>query len=109
MIAGLFSGPFLQHALLPMIALEVMIVAFYILYVTRIWPEMPWREAVIYAPLAIPLGFLLFFVLLNLVSRPSPPLSSFADKLALVAGTPWLAGMVTGAITYRLIRRRRSR
>ena len=106
MMGELPADVFLQEALLPLVALEVMIVAFYIVYVTRIWRGMPWREAVIYAPLAVPLGFLLFFVIAN-AAAGGRPLASFAAPLAMVTLVPWLAGVVAGAVAYWRVKQRR--
>lgn len=105
MIGPLPVDLFLQEALLPMVALEVMIVAFYVLFAIRIWPGMPWREAVIYAPLAVPLGFLIFFLLAS--AAGGSRLASAIGPLALVTIVPWLAGIATGAITYWRVTRRR--
>ena len=106
MIGDLPVDVLLRDALLPMVALQVMIVAFYIIYVSQTWRGMPWREAVIYAPLAIPLLFAALFVLANIASG-SRPLTDFLGSLALVTVIPWLAGMATGAITYSRVKRRR--
>ena len=107
MIGDLPVDVLLRDALLPMVALQVMIVAFYIIYiiyVSQTWRGMPRREAVIYAPLAIPLLFAALFVLANIASA-SRPLIDFLGPLALVTVIPWLAGMATGAITYSRVKR----
>ena len=107
MIGPLPADVFLQNALLPMVALEVMIVVFYIIFAIRIWPGMPWREAVIYAPLAVPLGFLIFFLVAS-TGAGSRPIASLIGPLALVTVLPWLAGIAAGAITYWRVKRRRN-
>ena len=105
MVGDIPVSDFLQYALVPMVLLQIMIVAFYIIHAIRIWPGMPRREAVLYAPLAVPFGFLAFFVLLNLLASKRP-LTDFAGPLALVVLLPWLAGIATGAITYARMKRR---
>lgn len=91
----------------PMVLLQILMVVFYIVWTMRLWPQMPRREAVIYAPLAIPLSFPCFFAVLKL-SAGGQPLSDFVGILVLVAVVTWLPGIATGAITYRAMTRRRS-
>lgn len=91
----------------PLVLLQVLMVAFYIIWTMRIWPQMPRREAILYAPLAIPIGFTCFFAALNLMSE-GRPLHDFAGILALVAVVTWLPGILVGALTHRAVTRRRA-
>lgn len=91
----------------PLVVLQMLMVAFYIIWVTRIWPQMPRREAILYAPLGIPLSFACFFVATGLLARGKPP-TDFAGILALVALITWLAGIPVALLAYRMVTRRRS-
>jgi hypothetical protein len=90
----------------PLALLQVLMVGFYIIWTMRIWPQMPRREAILYAPLGIPLGFVGFFAGLHLLSGKSP--LGFAGILALVAIATWLPGVPVAMLTYRALTRRRS-
>jgi hypothetical protein len=72
-------------------------VAFYIIWTMRIWPRMPRREAVLYAPLGIPLGFVGFFVGLELLAGQTP--FGYAGILALVALATWRPGIPVAVLT----------
>lgn len=91
----------------PLVVLQVLMVAFYIIWVTRIWPHMPRREAILYAPLGIPIGFVCFFVATGLFSGGRPP-TDFAGILAAVAVVTWLPGIPVAVLAYRAVTRRRS-
>src|SRR5687767_5781994 len=92
-ITDLTLGELLIGVIGPMVLLQGLMVAFYIIWTMRIWPRMPRREAMLYAPLAIPLGFVCFFAGLNWMSD-SKPLIEFAGILALVGIVTWLPGIV---------------
>lgn len=89
----------------PLVLLQILMVAFYIVWAMRTWPQMPRREAILYAPLAIPLSFICFFSALKLVAG-GQPLVDFAGILALIAVATWLPGTIVGALTYRAVTRR---
>ena len=91
----------------PLVLLQILMVGFYIIWTTRIWPQMPRREAILWAPLAIPLSFTCFFAGLKLIAG-GQPLADFAGILALVALSTWLPGIVVGTLTLRIVSRRRS-
>jgi len=91
----------------PLVVLQILMVAFYIIWVTRTWPQMPRREAILYAPLGIPLSFVCFFVATGLLAGGKPP-TDFAGILALVALVTWLPEIPVALLAYRMVTRRRS-
>ena len=97
----------LQYAVLPMMALNAMLVAFYIIYASFFWPRMPRREAVFWAPLAVPATFLFFFLLLQQSAPAGMTLRDLAANLALVLVAAWIGGIAAGAITYAWLRKSR--
>lgn len=97
----------LQYAVLPMVALNAMLVAFYLIYATFFWPRMPRREAVFWAPIAVPVTFLFFFLLLQQSAADGMALRDLSGNLALVLVAAWISGIAAGAITYALIRKSR--
>ena len=96
----------LRLVVAPLVLLQVLMVAFYIIWTMRIWPQMPRREAILFAPLGIPVGFVGFFLGLELLAGRSP--LAFAGILALVALVTWLPGIPVAALTYRAVTKRRS-
>lgn len=84
----------------PLVLLQILMVPFYIIWTTRIWPNMPRREAILYAPLAIPLSFTAFFVALELLAEGEWP-TRFIGILALVAVVTWLPGIPVAVLAYR--------
>jgi hypothetical protein len=83
-----------------LLLLQILMVPFYIIWTMRIWPQMPRREAVFYAPLGIPLGFICFFFALELLAGDQAP-TRFIGILALVTLVTWLPGIPVAVFTYR--------
>ena len=96
----------LREAAMPLALLNLMIVALYIIFVRFTWKGMSWREAILWAPLAVPLTFFLFFAGL-VIAAQGAPFARFAVPLAIVLAVAWLPGIGSGAVTWWAINRRR--
>jgi hypothetical protein len=107
LLTHLTLGELLRFVVGPLVVLQILMVAFYILWVTRTWPQIPRREAILYAPLGIPLSFVCFFVATGLISATTP--SDYAGLLALIVLVTWLPGIPVAVLAYRAVTRRRSR
>jgi len=108
MLASLSQMPVdivLRYALLPLVLLQLMVVPFYIIWTMRQWPTMPRREALLYTPLALPVSFLGFFLLVQLAVG-GVPLGRYAGVLGLLFMLIWLPGIPVAAVTYRRVKRR---
>lgn len=91
---------FLRLVIAPLALLQIFMVAFYIIWTLRIWPGMPRREALLYAPLGIPVGFICFFLALEVQARDQSPMR-FIGILALIALVTWLPGIPIAVLAYR--------
>jgi hypothetical protein len=95
------------NAVLPLMLLQIMIVWGYVIWAGRMWPGMPRREALLFAPAVLPLTFILFFYGLSLPT--SGPSGAITARLAATVAAAWLAGIPTGEIVYRRMKRRAAR
>src|SRR3712207_4359712 len=106
MLASLSQMPMgimLRYAVLPLVLLQLMVVPFYIMWMMRQCPTKPGREALLYTPLALPVSFLGFFLLVHLAVG-AVPLSRYAGVLGLLFMLIWLPGIPAAAVTYHWVK-----